>query len=66
MQMKSYLPAAALIGLLLWPSGSPAAGARLGVADPGGAFGQTEAPVTSVARLKNEHGRRAQRTAGPG
>jgi len=41
-----------LLVLLLWPSTSPAAAARWTFDDAGGALGQTEAPVTSVAQLR--------------
>jgi hypothetical protein len=46
------LSVCSLLFLLLWPSASPAASARWTIDDVSGALEQTEAPVTSVARLK--------------
>src|ERR1035437_9673523 len=46
------LSACSLLVVLLWPSASPAAAAGWTMDDADGALGQTEAPVTSVTRLK--------------
>jgi hypothetical protein len=55
MRRRFQLAAAPLFVLLLWPFASQAAAVRLTVDDASGAIGQTEAPITSVVRLKKSY-----------